>query len=323
LQITGTIEFSRKGEGLDNAVQYKSPDKAITATAYLFYPGLAHSGLSAWSTDNAIRRTSTSEVRVGDTRIAAAGGRDGVAVLRDYANYLGDNASSAAFIKAGRWIVAYRVSAPTARKAEVDAAMTALLAGTRFGSESPLYPAAPVTVTDCAPGTGKVAARVLPDPPGAELIGEGLIAAFDAGGEEMKDKQSDGTHFLPSRVPASFCLSARLAIGRNEVPVLRGAPGPGGVDGRTLLVAVLNDAGAYLEIVGSLKTKRFVLLSHDIGRSAMLGSFDGVPSDEQIRDIVEHPDQAVALPRVPVVFTPGKGARIFVPSPDKEAAPKT
>jgi hypothetical protein len=74
LELVGSTEFSHPGESLDAAVEYRSPDRAIVATAYLFYPGLAHSGIAALATDNAIRSSSPSPVRGGELRKVAAAG---------------------------------------------------------------------------------------------------------------------------------------------------------------------------------------------------------------------------------------------------------
>jgi hypothetical protein len=324
MRITGTVEFSRKGEGLDNAVQYKSADGAVWATAYLFYPGLAHSGLSALATDQAVLAQSKGQVRMAGSRIDAAAGQAGIAVRHDYSGYLGDHASSAAFIKAGRWMIAFRVTGPTARVGEVDAAMRALLDGTRIGSSSPPHPARPLDIADCPAGSGESAARLLPDLEGAELAALGVLATLDGGGMEGKDGSSGEQRFLPARIPPELCLSTRLSVGNSPIAVLRGADGPPrAVDSRTRLVAILTDAGADIEGVHAPRFKRFVLIHHDIARTTLLGSFDGVPSDEQILAIVSGRDQPATRPRVPVEFRPGKGPVVHLPGPTPEAAARS
>src|SRR5688572_25505179 len=46
-----TSEFSRKGEGVDTAVKFRSADQKIFATLYVYYPSLSHSGVQAIATD--------------------------------------------------------------------------------------------------------------------------------------------------------------------------------------------------------------------------------------------------------------------------------
>ena len=137
LDAYNPMEFSHEGEGIDNAIQYRSADRAIIGTVYIYYPGLPHSGLSAFATEEVMRQMSQTPLTGGEMRIVAAGGVEGVAIRADYAGFMEGMASSAAFIKTGRWIIKLRVSGPEARRAEVDAAMAALLAGITFGRANP------------------------------------------------------------------------------------------------------------------------------------------------------------------------------------------
>jgi hypothetical protein len=212
-------------------------------------------------------------------------------------------------------MIAFRVTGPAGRADEVDAAMQALLDGTKIGPTSPARPAAPLAIDGCRAEPGAKAANLLPDLTGAELATLGLLASFDGGGIEGKDETSGAVRFLPSRIPADLCLSTRLTIGNSEVAVLHGKDGPAlSVDGRTRLIAVLNDAGGYLEVVHAPNFKRFVLLRHDIATTTLLGTFDAVPTDSQMQAIITGANQAAARPRVPVEFFPEKGPVIHVPS---------
>src|SRR5688572_26055597 len=104
LPLKETKEFTRQGESLDAVAQYESTDGKIFATVYVYHPGIAHTGLAALATDAAIRlRSRDHPIDSEGSRIVSAGGTSGVAVRTDYDNFLGAMASSAAFIKAGRW----------------------------------------------------------------------------------------------------------------------------------------------------------------------------------------------------------------------------
>lgn len=279
--IYRSLEFSRQGEGLDNGLQYRSDDEQVFATAYVYAPGLAHSGLSAFATDSGLRDSASSPLSGGEPRIVAAGGVEGAAIRHDYGRYRGNLASSAAFIKVGRWIVKLRVSGPEARRAEVLAAMDALLAGMRFDPARPPHPAAPIAIRGCPRGLGGQPARLLPDPPTPEVLERATIATLDGGGQAGRSEQ--GTQrALPSRVPDELCLSRRGRGGSVPVPILRAEGGPMQIDGRTMLIAPFSDAGGMFEVVEARSGGRFWLMRHAIGETILLGSYDGVPSDDQI-----------------------------------------
>jgi hypothetical protein len=311
-------EFSNDGEGIDNAIQYGSPDGEVTGTVYLYYPGLPHSGLAAYATDRAIRHSSETPVEARGSRVVGAGKVPGVAIRLDYGNYRNGHASSAAFIKAGRWIIKVRVSGPEARRAEVETAFSALLDGIMFGRANPAHKAAPLKVSECAPDSGKRPARLLPDPPAADLAAAGLLATFDGGGIEATDEKGERQD-LPSRVPEELCVSSIVQRPGGPVSILRGDEGPPlSVDGRTMLVAVITDSGMLLEVVHAANLGRYYLLFHQIGATFLLGGFDDVPSDAQIAEILENPDAEAARPRVPVTLRPGRGPAMHLPAPSQE-----
>lgn len=313
LSFTGTSEFSHPGEGIDGALQYRSADGAVTGTVYVYHPGLAQASLAALATDRGIRANSTTPVQAGPPTVVAAGNRPATAIRADYTNYKGGHASSAAFIKAGRWIVKLRVSAPKGREGAVEAAMTALLRGIQFGAANTPRPAAVLTPVKCAPDLGRSTAKPLPDPEGADLVALAMLGTFDAGGNEAADDDG-GRKDLPSRIPQDLCVSGAVDAGGGEVQILRSADGPPAfVDGRTRLLLLLNDAGDALELVHVPNFKRFVLLHHLIGETRILGSFDGVPSDAQVADMLRNGSPQLRV-RAGVRFRPGRGPEINVPA---------
>lgn len=317
LKITRTQDFSHEGEGLDTAVRYASPDGAVWATAYLFYPGLPHSGVAAVATDNAIRRGSKTPVEGGEERILAGAGKPGSAIRRDYRNYNEGHASSAAFVKAGRWLVKLRVSGPPDRQREVDAAMDALLSGIR--SAHHVYPAAPLSVGDCTGAEGSADAKRLAGPNGAEAAALGFLGTLDGGGIEAKDKATARATILPSRVPGKFCRVRSAAMG--DRVVLRGLGGDIGIDDRTRLVVILSDGGEMLELVEAPKLGGHLLLHHRIGETRILSTWSGVLSDAQVAAILSGNDREALGIVASVKLRPDKGAEIVLPA--AAAAPTT
>lgn len=310
LSLRAATEFGNRGEGIDNGAQYRTRDGEIVGTVYVYYPGLTHSGLSAFATDNAIRSQSGKSVRHLSTSIVGAGGSEGAAIRADYSGYLEQRlASSAAFVKVGRWIVKIRVSGPSGRQRDVERGMTALLDGIRFGSDLP-RPAAPLQVGDC-PGGSPPPATVLADPTSDEAILPAFLATLDgAGGDVTTGNGEPGA--LPSRVPERFCVSRRIALqGGGDVPVLRAEEGPAlSPSGRTVMLVPLGDNGTTVEVVHSANLGRYVMLHHRIGATSVLASYDSAPSDDQIARLVTGADDDAGRPRAEVEFRPGRGPQI-------------
>lgn len=321
LEAYRTQEFSHEGEGVDNAIQYRSSDEQVFVTVYVYYPGLPHAGLAAFATDNFIRASEPATRISTPMRLVNAGGVEGAAIRIDYANYRG-MASSAAFLKAGRWIVKFRASGPEARRAEVEGALAALLRDVQFGAANPSMAPHPLTVADCPAGAGQTQAHMLPDPPGAELAAHGLLATFDGGGNAATDQGSHARRDLPPRIPDRLCLS-HIRIGERDLPLLRGEAGEAlSVDGRTRVLLPLNDAGVALEVVHAANLHRYLVLYHEIGATSLLGGYDGVPSDSQLAEILAGGGSEANRIRVPVRFRPNQGPEMALP-PVSQPAPQT
>ena len=76
-------EFSHKGEGVDAVLQFRTPDRDILATLYVYYPSIAHTGLQAIATDQAILSNGTPRAEpAGDGDRACRGHRGGSAGRR-------------------------------------------------------------------------------------------------------------------------------------------------------------------------------------------------------------------------------------------------
>jgi hypothetical protein len=323
MPMTGSTEFTHKGEYLDNAIEYKGSDGAVWATAYLFYPGLAHTGLSAFASEIAIKSLSKGNARLRRSQIVAAGGKPGVALLNDYDGYVQGRSSSAAFVKVGRWMVAFRVSGPPARQNEVDATMRALLDGLVFDAADPPRAAAPLSTVDCPADAGRTDAHLLADPKAPQMAAHAILGAFDGGGIEARDSRG-GILYLPSRIAPRLCVSI-LSLAKRTAPVLRAEAGaPTGVDGRTRLVVVISDGGDYLELIEHKASGGYVLIRHEIGASLMLGTYDGIPSDTQLAAVLSGIDDESNRIRARVTFRPKQSTRISVlqsQSPPPPAVP--
>lgn len=314
LTFASTGDFSHPDIGTDSGLQYRSGDGELIGTIYVYLPGLAHTGLAAYATEQAMRAGSDTPVRLARTAVLRAGNAENAAIRTDYENYRGRYFSSAAFIKAGRWMIKIRVSGPSARRSEIEAAVEALLAGVRFGARNPTLSAAPVEVRDCSPDEGARDATLLPDPPGAELGAHGFLALFDGGGNIATNERGERDD-LPSRVPRQLCLSSRLQLGQTQVPILRGPDGPPiSADGRTRLVALITDNGAWLEVVHAQNLGRYLMLYHQIGATSVLGSYDNVPSDRQIAKLLNNPSSEAGRVRVPVRFWPDRPPEMHLPA---------
>jgi hypothetical protein len=192
MTLARTTEGHDNGPGLDNIARYESTDGEVHATVYVYAPYLAHAGLSAYTTDTFMRAHPQLAPRHLGTRLTDAGGQQEAAIRIDYANYRGTSASSAAFLKIDHWIVKLRVSGPEARRTEVDAAMTALLAGLRF--EGRARPPEPLDPAAC-PGPPGRRAVLLPSAP-ADGLEEALIGTVES---DRQGRESDGADLLPPR----------------------------------------------------------------------------------------------------------------------------
>jgi hypothetical protein len=276
-RLERAAEASQEGQGLDNVLIYATPDRAVFVTVYIYAPALPDAALTAFMTDHVVGSLSGPEFRRLRSGVVAAGGHEGVAIRFDYTGARQERlASSAAFMRVGRWIVKLRVSGPLTRDAEVRSAMDALLRGVRFSGELQPAPAVPIAAADC-PSRSARAARMLPAND-AEDAAEAIMAAA---GVDLPGRSVEA----PAR---GWCRSTgyRLPNAAASTPILRDLA-PEGNNGRRVLLALLSDSGAILEVVERrAETRvRYVLLHHQVGRTLVLGAYDSPPTDGQIRAI--------------------------------------
>jgi hypothetical protein len=320
LSLRETREASHPGEALDAIALYGSADQEIYATVYVYLPGLAHNGLAAIATDQAIKANSPRPVTNRGMRIAAAGGKPGVAIVTDYSGYKDNLATEAAFIKADRWMVKLRVSGPEARRAEVEAAMSALLDGLLFEGKAKAWQAMPIEAAPCSAPAGPDA-RALPDDYLVNLQNTIMYGALDPAGEPSTRR---GDAPIPSRIGTAWCRDS-IEAGSSRIALLRSTEN-GEAERRSVMFALFSDAGGVLEVV-RMEHGGYVAILHRIGVTDILGTWDGMPSPKQLGDLLYDKGQAAKQarePRARMTFkSNGNSEMTLTPASTPPAAPRT
>ena len=316
-RLIRSVEASLQGRGLDNALLYSSQDEAVFVTVYIYAPALPDAALTAFMTDHAIRVQSGSEFRSLGTRTVAAGGREAVAIRADYAGFRQDRlASSAAFMQVGRWILKLRVTGPEPRRAEVEAAMAALLREIRFEGRDQPAAVTPIEAAACPPLPDRPARPVPSDD--SETMADALMS--QAIGEVEVGALLNGT--------PRWCRSAgyRVPDSIGPTPVLRDLNSGAGDDRRRrVLIALVSDSGIMFEVVSRRFRERthYVLNYHRIGQSLVLGAYDAIPTDEQIRAIATGADQAGGVARATIDYEASGDSRIGIQTAPAPPVPRT
>ena len=153
--------------------------------------------------------------------------------------------------------------------------MDALLASLRFeGRDQPRPVQAMEVGGDCAAAPTAPAAT-LQAANGADAAEDSIMAAADA-----LPEQSENSDF-----PRQWCLSSLRRAGTDLMPIWRIPPSAAGADSRRVVtVAVLDDSDGAIEVVERRfqNRSRFTTIWHSTGRTNILGSYDGSPTDAQI-----------------------------------------
>jgi len=284
-----SIAFGQRNVGLDNALIYASDDRQMIATAYVYHPGLAHSGLAAVGGEAFMRAQSGHGFRLLASPTVAAGGHAGVAIRVDYAGFGTESeASSAAYLSVGGWMVKIRVTGPEARRADVERVTTGLLDGIRFEGAAPRA-AEPVELVDC-PAAGPARPATL------------LAESAD---EAMEDAIMSHATGGPPAVPRRWCVSSRRRAGNFALPILRAVVDPPGEDSRRSVVfAFLTDSGGALEVAERhfRNRLRYALMHHGTGQTRVLGSWDAPPTDAQIEAVISGTDPAGGRARATIQY---------------------
>jgi hypothetical protein len=311
LSLKEAREASHPGEGIDTGLLYESEDREVFGTIYLYYPAFAHAGAAAYATDRALQANSETPLRRLGSSVVAVGASPSSAIRQDYENYRG-RASSAAFVKVGRWIIKLRVTGPMARASEVSEAMTRFLAGIRLPDGIQPRPAAPLTVSDCAGSGPRSDAPLKPDGTGAHIAGNAFLATFDPGGAAASNERGRA-EALPSRVPDRWCISGYTGEGGGRIPIMRAADGDAlSVDGRSVILVPVSDSGDMIEVVHAGNRGGYQLLYHQLGLTQISGLFTAMPSDRQIAELFQA-ESVAGRARALVRHKPDGNSEIVLP----------
>lgn len=305
VSLVKTEEFSNKGRGIDNVAQYASPDQAIAATVYVYFPSFPDAGLTAYRTSQIIMQRFGPETRLFSASLIDAGGEKAAAIRQLYENADGGTrATAAAFLRAGGWIVKLRVSGPMSRNTDIVATLDALIASLRFEDRAMPTPAHLLEVSEC-PIQNPRKAKPLKDKDSADaalfgaLAGPAVVAGIE-GGEAP-----------PIQPLTKVCVRERFSIGPSAFEVMQATDE--GV-APTSVFTVINDSGMILRASPRLLGTGHTLLIHQIGQTETLGSYDRIPSGEQLRDILSGTDSKGGAVRSRTEFDPDGSTRINVSS---------
>jgi hypothetical protein len=296
LAMTETTEASRTGEGVDAIAQYKSPDREVFATLFVYMPSYADAALAAYELDKVIRGNYGTRTEPASSAVVAAAGVPQGAIRRVYVNANdGQLATAGAVLKAGRWMAVLRVSGPMSRRAEVEAGLDALLAGLGAGT-APVEPVAELQVSDCLSPLRKNAKKVelriegvglSNDPMTRSLIDAMLSQAIP--NDKDKDKPP-----LPVSIADNgrkpVCVRDRLTMPDGGVVDLMQPAADTGAP--AAIVGVVNDAGRTIEMIRSGRSKSYELRLHDVASTDNYGTFDGPLSSAQVLAVLTHDRKA-------------------------------
>jgi len=322
VSLSKTGEASQKGKSIDTVAQYESEDRKVFATIYIFYATYADTALATWATDRAIRERFGTRVSLVSDTVAAAGGVPQAATRRIY-----DQAelepgeplvTAAGFVRAGRWMTAIRVSGPVDRRADVEGALDALLAGMRFDGKDKPMPAAPLKLAAACPLSDEKRAHFLGD----KASGSNALFASLTGGSILVKDETKGTVTeqapplaFPRNGISTLCVRGKVDTGRRTLDVLA----PASADDGQIALVLLDDAGGIIAVEPSLLLgkdigKGFVVKHYGIGFVDVLGSFDRMPNLAQLGAIIGGSDTQGATVRSSTIFTPDGKSTIQINS---------
>lgn len=299
--LVRTGEFSRPGAGVDNHAQYESTDRKVFATAYVYRAAYADAALAAYGTDVAIRGRFGADVKITEQGSVAAAGRPDGAIRSVYDGAVLNGAAlvtAAAFVRIDSWIVKLRATGPAERRAEVVAALDALIAGMSTTPGATVFAARPLRfAAPCPAANGREAKAVR----GKDAQGQALFGAL-VGGSAMLGSAEDGRRLSPS-FPANgateVCVRGTVSLGDRTVDLLQaaGEANPG------VVLAVMNDAGGVLAAEGgTLLTAGYTIKTYGIAEVAMGATLDRLPTARQLGGWFAKPDRSPLAGRSRTLF---------------------
>jgi hypothetical protein len=196
--------------------------------------------------------------------------------------------TTAALLKAGRWIAVIRISGPEARRAEVEAALDAMIGGIAASPSAPVDPVAEPEVGNCPVQPGEPAkpeqlSVKIPGikDPGAQM----LLGAIMAGGPHDEGKPPFPTSIADNgRRPV--CIRFHIKIGDNVIDMMQPA---GDTAKPEAIIGIMNDAGRTIEMRRG-EDGLYLVHLHDVARTSNYGAFDRPLGPNQIAGVLLHPD---------------------------------
>lgn len=293
LALTQTGEASEKGRGVDNFAQFQSSDGAIQGTAYIYRAAMPDAALAAYATDRAIRQRVGASIRAEPQASVPLAGQAGRAIRAFYAT--DQIATGAAFAQAGGWLLKLRVSGPAARRAEVEAALDALLAGVKLDRGAKAIAVRPLTLGAPCPAAAGAEAKPLGEGMDPEAL-LGLLMGGKGVAERVKAQPITDPAQLPfpasGHQPACVRGTIRFADGA-ALEFLQ----PAGVAEPGTILAALNDAGGVLAIQKAQIGGGYSIRRYGIGHVDQLGKIDRAPPMAQIGAWLGQPNTPVLAVR--------------------------
>lgn len=290
LSLTETGEASLKGEGVDAIAQLKSPDQAVFGTLFVFLPAYSDAALTAWELDKVIRQHMGPDVRLATSGVFPAGGTPSGAIRRIYINAAGGKlASAVAVIKAGHWLAVARVSGPMERRAEVEAALDALVGGVLVSAGTKVDEVAELQVSDCAAVATKKAKHTqlridglgLGNDPIARMLIDSTLAAGLP--KEGKEKEPPFPSSIADNGRRPVCIRERVVASDNVIDLLQAA---GDTANPPVVIGIVNDAGRTIEMRRGEMGNLIMLRVHDVARTRNYGAYDRLLTAEQVAGVL-------------------------------------
>jgi hypothetical protein len=283
LGLTATAEASHKGEALDNTAEYRSADHKIWGTIYVYRPGYPDAAIAAYMTDRAIRLTYGDKLKRLSQTVVPIGGQPSAAIRITYSGGViedsGPLASAAAFAHVNGWILVFRVSGPIDRPAEVEAALDAMLAATKFDRKAYILPAAPLEfAAPCPAATSGPVKPFKSDESGANALMAALSSSV--GAEKPKGKNEDLKPNFPANGLTRVCV--RGTLGDSGLEILQ----PAGTSTPEVILLPLNDVDDVVTVQKNLMGAGYTLSKTDIGQTMVLGEIDRMPDNDQLARIL-------------------------------------
>ena len=267
--------------GFDVGGEYRTDDRALIGTLYVYRPASANASNAVITTDSAIRSHGPSVVQLSHQLVPFVGTPNAAhRLVYDHltfaASALGDTmapdlASVFMVAQVGDWLVKVRVSGPSARRVEIEAAADALIAGLKLGRGLATVPSAIDALTECpesdAEGELRAHAKMVTS---QERIGLGILVVGSFAAPTTRDPPK----------PRELCVMRR-DMQRGISLVLRNTNGP-----REPSLLLFGDSGGRVTIEKLDPGKPDIMLNFgNQGKAASFGPFDRAPSARQLLGI--------------------------------------